>query len=305
VCDNVYIMTTSKSPNAVALAAYQIAKRSIPPHLHIKSPKKFTQHQLVACLVLREFFKTDYRGIEEIIEDSSDLKKTLELSEVPHYTTLQKAAQRLTKKNTLDKLIKEILSVAVQAKIMKKNVALSAIDGTGFESHHISNYFVKRRAEYRTEHQNTTYTRYPKVGIVSDCNSHLVLSGVPSRGPYPDIVHYEKAVEEAEKNVHLKILTADAGYDSEKSHTFARDNYNIRTIIPPKIGRQTTKLPTGKWRKVMATRFNKKLYGQRWQSETVNSMIKRNLGSHLRARSYWSQCRELMLRLFVHNVTIV
>ena len=125
--------TTSKSPNAVAMIAYATAKRSLPPYLHIKSPKKFTQHQLVACLVLKEFFKKDYRGITEIIEDSSDLKKILELSEVPHYTTLQKAARRLTKKDTLDKLLKEILEIAVKAKIMKKNVHLSAIAGTVFE----------------------------------------------------------------------------------------------------------------------------------------------------------------------------
>jgi len=299
-------MKTSKSPNAVATVTYETAKRSLPAYRHIKSPKKFTQHQLITILVLKEFFKKDYRGIEEILKDSSDLRKILELRyEVPHYTTIQKAAQRLTKKNTLDKLIKEILTIAIQAKILKKNVSLSAIDGTGFESHHISSYFVKRRAKGRKEYQMTTYTRYPKVGIISDCNSHLVLSGVPSRGPYPDIVHYEKAIEEAEKNIHMKILTADAGYDSEKSHTFAREKHNIRTIIPPKIGRQTIKLPKGKWRKVMATRFSKKLYGQRRQVETVNSMIKRNLGSFLRARSYWSQCREMMLRLFVHNVMVV
>jgi hypothetical protein len=297
-------MTTSKSPKAIALVAYQTAKRSLPAYLHLKSPKKFTQHQLITCLVLREFFKTDYRGIVEILKDSSDLKKILELSEVPHFTTLQKATGRLAKKNTLDKLIKEILSVAVEAKIMKNSIRLSAIDGTGFESHHISSYFVKRKAKGRKEYQMTTYTRYPKVGIISDCDTHLVLSGVPSRGPYPDIVHFEKAIVEAEKNVHLKILTADAGYDSEQSHVFGRER-GIRTIIPPRAGRQTDKLPKGKWRKIMATRFNKSLYGQRWQVETVNSMIKRNLGSALRARSYWSQCREMMLRLFVHNVSIV
>lgn len=298
-------MKTSKSPNMVAVVAYATAKRSLPPYRHLKSPKKFTQHQLVTCLVLREFFTTDYRGIEEILKDSSDLRKILELSEVPHYTTLQKAAQRLTKKDTLNKLMSEILAIAVQAKIMKKNIALSAIDGTGFESHHISAYFVKRKAKGEEKYQMTTYTRYPKVGIVSDCKTHLVLSGVPSRGPYPDIVHFEKAVREAERNVHLKILTADAGYDSEKSHTFAREVHGIRTVIPPKIGRKTAKLPSGKWRKIMATRFNKKIYGQRWQVETVNSMLKRNLGSFLRARSYWAQCREIMLRLFVHNIMIV
>lgn len=36
----------------------------------------------------------------------------------------------------------------------------------------------------------------------------------------------------------------------------------------------------------MKRRFDKKKYGQRWQVETVNSMIKRRLGSALRARNY-------------------
>jgi hypothetical protein len=297
-------MTTSKSPNAVAVVAYATAKRSLPPYLHPKSPKKFTQHQLVVCLVLKEFFTTDYRGITEILNDSSDMRNILELSEVPHYTTLQKAARRLTKKDTLDKLIKEILRIAVETNIMKKKVHLSALDGTGFESHHISAYFVKRKAKGEERYQMTTYTRYPKVGIVVDSDTHLILAGVPERGPYPDIVHFEKAVIAAEKNIHSHILTADAGYDSEKAHVFARTR-NIRTLIPSRIGRPTNKLPSGKWRKVMATRFNKLLYGQRWQVETVNSMLKRNLDSFLRARTYWSQCREMMLRLFVHNVMIV
>jgi len=241
----------------------------------------------------------------EILSDSSNLRKILELREVPHYTTLQKAAQRLTTKGVLDKLIKEILRIAVRTKIMKKNVHLGAIDGTGLESHHISAYFVRRKAKGQNTYQTTTYTRYPKVGVVSDCATHLVLSGVPSRGPFPDIVHFEKAVTEAEKHTHIHILTADAGYDSERAHRFARETYGIRTIIPARIGRPSTQLPKGKYRRLMATRLNKKLYGQRWQSETVNSMIKRNLGSFLRARSYWSQCREMMLRLFVHNVMIV
>jgi hypothetical protein len=255
-------------------------------------------------LVLKEFFKTDYRGIRAILADSSDLRSILKLQEIPHYTTLQKAAHRLTKKNTLDKLLKEILSVAVKTKLMKKNVQLAAIDGTGFESHHISTYFVKRKAKGLPIYQMTTYTRYPRMGIIADSATHLILAGVPERGPYPDVVHFERAVDAAEKNIHSKIFAADAGYDSEKAHAFAR-NRSIRTLIPARIGRPTMKLPLGKWRKVMATRFNKILYGQRWQVETVNSMLKRNLDSFLRARSYWSQCREMMLRLFVHNVMIV
>jgi len=48
----------------------------------------------------------------------------------------------------------------------------------------------------------------------------------------------------------------------------------------------------------------KPTYGQRWQVETVNSMIKRRLGSALRARQYRSQCREIILKAVANNVMI-
>jgi hypothetical protein len=57
----------------------------------------------------------------------------------------------------------------------------------------------------------------------------------------------------------------------------------------------------------MKTRFgqHESKYGQRWQVETVNSMIKRRLGSALRARKYQTQCRETVLRAITYNVMIV
>ena len=55
----------------------------------------------------------------------------------------------------------------------------------------------------------------------------------------------------------------------------------------------------------MRTDLNKETYGQRWQVETVFSMIKRNFGSALRARHYWSQCREMMLLVLTHNIAII
>ena len=79
----------------------------------------------------------------------------------------------------------------------------------------------------------------------------------------------------------------------------------IRTLIPAERGRPSDKPPAGRWRRRMRQRFDKKKYGQRWQVETANSMIKRLLGSALRARGYWSQCREIILRVITHNVMIV
>jgi len=54
---------TSKSPQAVTLAAVAIARQSLPEYAHRYSPKKITQHQLFACLVLKKFLWTDYRGL--------------------------------------------------------------------------------------------------------------------------------------------------------------------------------------------------------------------------------------------------
>ena len=55
----------------------------------------------------------------------------------------------------------------------------------------------------------------------------------------------------------------------------------------------------------MAIRIHNTRYGQRWQVETVNSMLKRLLGSALRARRYWSQCREITLRSLTLNIMII
>ena len=86
---------TSKSPKAVVLAALATARRALPEHAHRCSPKKFTQHQLFACLVLKNFLRTDYRGLAAHLADHPSLLATLELKHVPHFTTFQKASRRL------------------------------------------------------------------------------------------------------------------------------------------------------------------------------------------------------------------
>lgn len=299
-------MQTSKSPKQTASVAYAAAKQVLPAYSHKFSPKKFTQPQLVACLVLKEFFTTDYRGISAILEDSSDVRNILELTEAPHFTTLQKAAKKLLKKKTIRKLMESILKIATKGKLMKQTIRLAALDGTGFESHYVSSYFVRRRdREVKEKYQTTTYTRYPKVGVVCDTNTHLVLCGIPGRGPGPDQWHYQAALQEATNQKKIVTLAADAGYDSEANHVLARTTYHMRTIIPPTKGRHTASLPPTRYRRIMRQRLPFLPYGQRWQVETVFSMVKRNLGSALRATSYWSQCREIMLRLFTHNTMIV
>jgi argininosuccinate lyase len=88
----------TKSPVALAKQAMKIAKKALTPYSAKRSRHDFTQAQLFAILILRQFFQTDYRGIVQLLEDLTDLKKVLGLTKVPHFTTLQKAQQRLVKK---------------------------------------------------------------------------------------------------------------------------------------------------------------------------------------------------------------
>jgi hypothetical protein len=107
----------------------------------------------------------------------------------------------------------------------------------------------------------------------------------------------------------VKTVVADAGYDSESNHCIARQDMAIRSIIPPYAGRPSSKPPVGRHRRNMHHRFkrqdDKAQYGQRWQSETVNSMIKRNLDSALRARTAPRRRNELLLRVVTHNIMLL
>ena len=88
----------TKSPVALGKEALGVAQEALPAYSSPFSPKVYTQHQLFAILVLRQFFRTDYRGIVQILRDFSDLRAALALKKIPHHSTLCYAEQRLLKK---------------------------------------------------------------------------------------------------------------------------------------------------------------------------------------------------------------
>ncbi len=65
----------------------------------------------------------------------------------------------------------------------------------------------------------------------------------------------------------------------------------------------------GRYRRAMRTYFRRpkqqRRYGQRWQVETVFSMIKRRLGASVNARSDRRQRRAMLLKAIVHNILVV
>ena len=90
----------TKSPRAVAREALRLAQEALPAYSSKFSRQDFTQHQLIALLALKTFFKTDYRGLARMLADFAELRSDLGLDEVPHYSTLCYAAGRLLKKGS-------------------------------------------------------------------------------------------------------------------------------------------------------------------------------------------------------------
>ena len=89
----------TKSALAVARQALAAARAALPAHASKYAKRTYTQHQLVALLAVREFLRTDYRGLEQHLRDWSDLRAAVGLARVPDHSTLQKAAGRLLKKS--------------------------------------------------------------------------------------------------------------------------------------------------------------------------------------------------------------
>lgn len=295
--------TTCKSPRKVLQAAYAVGKESLPPYAHRYSPKKFTQPQLFACLVLKAQLRTDYRGVVAFLEDLPELQQCIELKKVPHFTTLQKAAARMLRYQLVQRLLHTTVRAVMQR---KRRVPLAAVDSSGFDVTHASRYYVWRSKRMGTPQDHLTYRRFPKLHVLINTQNHLILSLFGTRGPTPDVHQLEPLLDHLGDVTRVEHLLAHAGYDSEANHALLRETHGIRSTIPPKIGRPCKNgLPTGRYRRLMKQRFNTVAYRQRSQVETVMSMLKRNLDGCVRARRYWSQIREMALKALTHNIMIL
>jgi hypothetical protein len=87
--------TMTKSAVAVAREALAAGQAALPPYSNRYSRHDYTQAQLFALLTLKQFLKTDYRGVVTLVAEWRELRRAIGLRRVPHYSTLCYAEQRL------------------------------------------------------------------------------------------------------------------------------------------------------------------------------------------------------------------
>src|ERR1700742_1082995 len=197
----------SVEPNTlleVARLSMQFSGRYMQPYSHAKSPHRFTQAQLMTCLILRAYLKTTYRGVIEFLETSNELKKCLKLRRLPHYSTLKYFADRSDTLAIVDAILADVVrQVVAQSGDADGEVA---IDSTGVESTAASAYFNTRRGGKRK--------RYVKLSLCVTCGTMLPASLVLSGGPCNDKAVARPLLNKTRAAIQPKTLFADAGYDA-------------------------------------------------------------------------------------------
>jgi hypothetical protein len=319
-------METCKSPRTVICVAYHLALKTLPEHACKFSRHDFTLAQLFACLVIRETLGLSFRRAEALLADAPDWLAAIGLDKAPDHNTLWRASARLVSSRRCDSMLTLMARLFAEAGLLDPRHKPLTMDSTCFEPRHRSRHYDRRCRRISAEHEKVakkpgkwgktvnaarsrSLRRMPKLALAVDSASHLILSMKVHLGNGSDAPDFDDLLFHAWRRADVKTVVADAGYDSEANHCIARLDMGVRSIIPPGIGRPTDKPPSGRWRRHMAQRFarkaDKKIYGQRSQSETVNSMIKRNQGESLRSRTPERRKKELMFKALVHNILLL
>ena len=212
----------------------------------------------------------------------------------------------VTEKRGATRLFDKALELARRRGLIASEIRTVAVDSTGLETRHVSLHYAKRSWRHSGHYKR----RYPKLSALCDIQSHLILAAVVDRGPKPDIVEFRALLQQAVLRQRFRKLLGDAGYESEAAHRFCWEELGVESIIPTTIrGRPrhdgNAHVVQGKYRRQLHLDFPKKTYGQRWQIETVFSMLKRRLGSSLRRRRPFAINREVILKVITYNLMIV
>jgi len=268
---------TARAPQTieqVASLAMQLGSRHLADYGANTSRHDFTQRQLMACLILRAYTKTTYRGILELLAVSPSLRQELGLTDkLPHYSTLAKFSERSNVLQIVDAMIHAIGKAAFAG---PAEPTAAAMDATGLETTTASAHFQCRRGGQRR--------KWIKVSTIILCGSLLPMSLVLDWGPTNDKCQARELMTKAQTVAMPDTLYADAGYDAEWVHAQCREEWGPESVIKPAVHRADGRR-NGIWRRGMSKNYLARMqYGKRWAVETFFSGLKRTMGSMLNSR---------------------
>ena len=253
------------------------------------SKKMYGNFVHVFLCVYKEKLNLSYRRFVEVCKENN-LQRMLCIKRIPHFTTIQKFVQRMSKE-----LFEKLVHACTKLLNLKNIVA--AIDGTGFSNTNPSHYYQKRI-------DGKEVKNYTKTMFLADVKTKIIL-GVQTQSDHTHETNHFKPMVKQLANC-LKTVLADKGYDSMSNRKYCWTK-GIDIHIPfRKFSGQQRKY--GLKEKYSATRrralkkFDKQTYNQRALIESVNSAIKRTLGGYVRARNASNQQKTVTIKALAYNI---
>ena len=269
----------------ISLMRQILKKMNVPLFLHPKSKHTFSIHQHIILLVLRQYESKSYESFVEWLEVATEIALQLQLKAIPHFTTLQKAAARLS-----DILLHVAIGRFIQ--IVSPGSIFAGADATGFETRHATPYYT-----YRCNIRHA----FTKMSAGSDMKSQLVCAVVIRHHPVNhDIRHFPKLFSQMLDVAAMQTMVLDKGYDAEPIHKMIRDE-NIVSMIPVRNRDSLISRTQGRYRKMMRRKFDETLYHQRNKTETIFSVIKRRFDSEIKSYNDTMKTKELLYRVLACN----
>ena len=135
-----------------------------------------------------------------MLDVATEIILQLQLKTIPHFTTLQKAAARISER-TLHVAIGRFIRIISPGKIF------AGADATGFENRHAAPYYT-----YRCNIRHS----FTKCSAGSDMKSQLICAVVIQHHPVShDIKHFPKLFSQMLDVTPMSTMVLDKGYDSK------------------------------------------------------------------------------------------
>jgi len=247
----------------------------------------------VYCLVYKERLNVSYRRFERIAKDLQ-LNRLLAVKSVPHFSTLQKFLQRM-QKDLFRKLVR------VCHKLLKLKNLQCSIDSTGISLTNPSAHYLKRVDSVKVKN-------FTKTSLNVE-NNHKIILDIQT---HTERCHDTKDFIPLLKNLcSVSLVLADKAYDSTKNLKYVLEELKAEPQIPVRQWKQQRykygfkPLVHGKLRRKMLEEFDEKKYSKRNIVESINSALKRTLGSWVCSRKPKNQEKQVIIKALAYNLEII
>ena len=264
-----------------------VIRNSMPAYSCRKSKHLYKQHQLAVIWCLMKYLKTNYRGIIVMLELMPELMQIIGLYQLPHFTTVNKFFLRINVSVIYTVLVKSVY-------LFPDEPSIVAIDATGYSDSRASRHYL-----WRIGCGNYTMRKYIKLSISVCTDSQCIIAAKTRLGPRNDHIDFEYLARQSVSFAKPTHIVADKGYDSEANHHLVRQ-LGSHPMIPLRKSKYSA--VNGYQRRKMLREFNEAIYNRRPMVETVNSVMKRLMGSWVQSRSLVIQCKEVVGMCAVYNV---